>query len=138
MTMSLLRFNELLDAYGADPERWPLEDRVAATELLARSSEARALARNAAEVDDLLEAVPLNLPSSGDSATLVARIMDSLPMAQRVSELRFGWPNWTALAAASVAGLVIGWSGLNLGSGMASADAADLLAPTSTLEDTLW
>ena len=73
MTMSLLRFNELLDAYGADPERWPLEDRVGATELLARSNEARALARNAAEVDDLLEAVPLNLPQGPAGRTRARR-----------------------------------------------------------------
>lgn len=138
MTMSLIRFNELLDAYGADPERWPLEDRVGATELLARSSEARALARRAGEIDDLLDATPLNLPSSGESAALVSRIMDALPVTRPQPGMRFGWPNWAALAAASIAGLMIGWSGLNVGPGLAATDAADLLAPTPTLEDTLW
>lgn len=138
MTMSLIRLSELLDAYGADSERWPLEDRVAANELLARSSEARVLQRRAAEIDELLDSTPLNLPSSGESSALAARIMNALPMEQSLPTVHFGWPNWTALAAASVAGLIIGWSGFNIGPGLAATEAADLLAPTPSLEDTLW
>ena len=138
MTMSLIRLTELLDAYGADPARWPLEDRVAASDLLARSSEAKALARRAAEIDEALDATPLTLPSTGESSVLASRILASLPLKRPLPSVRFGWPNWTALAAASVAGLVIGWSGLNIGAGLAATDASDLLAPTPPLEDTLW
>ena len=40
--MTLYRLRQLLDAYGATPERWPTEERVAAQILLAGSTEARA------------------------------------------------------------------------------------------------
>ncbi len=136
--ITLLRFSELLDTYGADPERWPLEDRVAATDLLARSSEARALARRAAEIDALLDSAPLTVPSAGRAESLTARIAAALPAVQPAIAIRFGWPNWVALAAASVAGLVIGWSGLSIGTGSAAAETADLLAPVPALEDVLW
>jgi hypothetical protein len=55
------------------------------------------------------------------------------------AKVNWGWPNWTALGAAAVAGLVVGWSGLNIGAGYAAgSDLPDPLAPTAVLEDTLW
>lgn len=138
MTMSLLRFTELIDAYGADSERWPVEDRMAASELLARSSEAQALARRAAVLDDLLEATPLVLPTSSETAVLASRVLAQLPAVRPAPAVRFGWGNWATLAAAGVAGLMIGWSGLTIGPGQAAADTADPLVATATLEDAPW
>jgi len=40
--MTLQRLQQLLDAYGANPERWPLEERAAALALLEHSTEAQA------------------------------------------------------------------------------------------------
>jgi hypothetical protein len=141
--MTLTRLSELLDAYGADPDRWPLEDRVAALELMARSAEARTLARRAGALDTMLDAAPLAMPSRASAEALAARIVDQVAAPNvitlsRTSKASWGWPNWTALAAAAVAGLVVGWSGLNIGTGYAAgSDLPDPLAPAA-LEEALW
>ena len=140
--ITLTRLAEILDAYGADPESWPLEDRMAALELLAQSAEARALAHAASNLDALLDAAPLTPPPRPATESLAARILARLPSAEivtlrRAVKVNWGWPNWTALAAAAVAGLIVGWSGLNIGAGYA-ADPLDPLSPTAALEDTLW
>lgn len=142
--ITLSRLSEILDAYGADPDCWPLEDRVAALELLAQSAEARALAHSAGNLDALLDAAPLSLPPRPIADALTARIVAQLPGAEilafaRTVRVSWGWPNWTALAAAAVAGLIVGWSGLNIGAGYAAGpDGPDPLSPTAVLEDTLW
>lgn len=142
--ITLTRLTEILDAYGADPDCWPLEDRVAALELMAQSAEARALAHGAGNLDALLDAAPLTLPPRPVTEALAARITARIPAAEiltlsRPAKVNWGWPNWTALAAAAVAGLVVGWSGLNIGAGHAAgSDMPDPLAPTTVLEDTLW
>jgi len=141
ITMS--RLSELFDAYGADPDRWPLEDRTAALELMARSPEARTLARRAGDLDAVLDAAPLPVPSGAEADALAARIIEKVAAPQiivlaRNARAAWGWPNWTALAAAAVAGLIVGWSGLNIGAGYAaSSDQPDPLAPAA-LEETLW
>ncbi len=141
--ITLTRLAEILDAYGADPDCWPLEDRVAALELLAQSAEARALAHGAANLDALLDTAPLTPPLRPAAETLVSRIVAQIPTADilplsRSARVSWGWPNWTALAAAAVAGLMVGWSGLNIGPGYAAGSDTDPLSPTTVLEDTLW
>lgn len=141
--ITLTRLSELLEAYGADPDRWPLEDRVAALELLAYSAPARNLLRQAAELDTLLDTAPLTMPSSASAEALAARIVErsfvsNIVALARRPKISWGWPNWTALAAAAVAGLIVGWSGLNIGPGYAAgAEVPDPLAPAA-LEETLW
>ena len=142
--ITLTRMVEILDAYGADPDCWPLEDRVAALELLAQSAEARALAHRASNLDTLLDTVPLTPAPRSVTDSLAARIVARVPAAEILTlrhpaKVNWGWPNWTALGAAAVAGLVVGWSGLNIGAGYAAgSDLPDPLAPTAVLEDTLW
>jgi hypothetical protein len=142
--MTLDRLKELLDAYGADPDRWPLEERMAMLDLLARSEAARDLAAQAAALDSLLDQAPLPIPSTAAAEALAARIMRRLPArlaARAGAKLRpaFGWPNWAALAAAAVAGLVIGWSSLGVGPGLAAGpELADVLASPAALENRLW
>lgn len=142
--MTLDRLQELLGAYGADPDRWPLDERPAMLDLLARSDAARELASRAAALDSLLDRVPLKVPTPEVAATLTDRIMRALPprVAARVEvpiRVAFGWPNWAALAAAAVAGLVIGWMSLGVGSGLAAGpELADVLATPAVLEDQLW
>ncbi len=53
-TLSCARLSEILDAYGADPARWPAPERAAAQALLASSAEARQLAQAAQALDQLL------------------------------------------------------------------------------------
>jgi len=63
--MDVERLRRLLDAYGADPERWPMPDRAGATALLARSAEARAARDAAARLDRVLALAPAVEPSDG-------------------------------------------------------------------------
>jgi hypothetical protein len=53
--MKLDRFTELLDAYGAEPRRWPPAERAAAQAFLAVSAEARGRLAAAAALDALLD-----------------------------------------------------------------------------------
>ena len=61
MTMS--RFREIVESYGGDPDRWPAEERAAATTLASRP-EGRALLDRAAGLDGLLDTAPIPAPAS--------------------------------------------------------------------------
>ncbi len=73
--MTLQRLQQLLDVYGANPERWPVEERAAALALLARSTEAQAQQHEAARFDALLDLAPVARPSE----ELAARILAAQP-----------------------------------------------------------
>jgi anti-sigma factor RsiW len=70
--MNLERFAELVAAYGTDPGRWPAAERRAVGSLLAASTEAQQLVREAEAFDALLAAP---LPAIEPSAALRSRIM---------------------------------------------------------------
>ncbi|TFH71498.1 hypothetical protein E3V39_13445 [Gammaproteobacteria bacterium LSUCC0112] len=55
MTISLQRFEQLLDAYGASPQRWPAHERVAALQLLEQSPQAVQLMQHALWLDQQLD-----------------------------------------------------------------------------------
>jgi hypothetical protein len=98
------RLQEILDAYGANPERWPAEERAAAAALLARTP---ALREEAARLDVLLDRVPVERPSDG----LVERVLaDAARTPRRVRPVSRVRP-WRAAAAvaslAAAAGLVV-------------------------------
>jgi hypothetical protein len=73
--MTVERLQQLLDAYGANPERWPADRRSQALELLAESAPARALRAEAARLDALLDMVPAAEPSP----QLVRRALSAAP-----------------------------------------------------------
>jgi hypothetical protein len=73
--ITLERLGQLLDAYGAVPERWPVAEREAADRLLDRSDAARALREEAADLDRLLDA----LPSEPPAAVLAERVLAAAP-----------------------------------------------------------
>ena len=53
------RFQAILDAYGASPDRWPAEERAPASKLLARSADAKRIHAAAEHLDSVLDsAVP--------------------------------------------------------------------------------
>lgn len=58
MTISLQRFEQLLDAYGASPQRWPDHERAAALQLLEHSAQAAQLLQNARWLDQQLDQLP--------------------------------------------------------------------------------
>ena len=70
--LTLERLGEILEAYGAAPERWPRAEREAARRLLEQSAAARALREEAAELDRLLDAVPAEPPSRALAAQVLA------------------------------------------------------------------
>ena len=101
------RFEQLLDAWGADPRRWPEAERAAAQEHLARDPSARALGARAAELDALLDSHHVAPPD----AALVRAVLDatggssqrcSRPRRSIVFPVRW-W--WSGMGIAGVAGI---------------------------------
>ncbi len=74
-TMSLERFRVLLGAYGANPDRWPPEERAAALALLEQSPQAQRWRDASASLDALLD----HAPGFEVSATLIDRILAAVP-----------------------------------------------------------
>lgn len=56
--MTLERFENLIAAYGAEPTRWPSDERAQAQEFLATSPEAQAALTDARDLDTVLDAMP--------------------------------------------------------------------------------
>jgi len=75
LPMSMERFHVILDAYGGTPERWPRHEREAAERLLDTSFVARTLWREAWALDEMMDTMPLDDPSAG----LVARVLAAAP-----------------------------------------------------------
>jgi len=115
MTVGLKRFEQILDAYGADPSRWPEGERAQAEAFLAGSAEAQAMAQGAHELDGWLNTATAHAPSE----LLQRRVLKAAPGAPRHV---FGWASGAGWAAAAAAGLVLG---LSVGQQMILADQAD-------------
>jgi hypothetical protein len=117
-TMTLKRFEQIVEAYGADPRRWPDDERDAACAFAqTHPADARPRLAAAAALDAALDAdVPLPV-----SRSLRRRIVAS---ANRRDPWPFGWRfesrparRWlpgAALAGAGVAGLVAGAVAMSL------------------------
>jgi hypothetical protein len=103
--MTLDRFAVLLDAYGADPARWPDAERAAARALLDRSSEARARRDAAAALDALLDRAATVEPSSA----LAERILSQASQRPKVIRLRARVVGAVGLAAAASLALWLTW-----------------------------
>lgn len=71
--MTIAEFERLLDVYGSDRSRWPVEARAGAGQLVARDKAARRLLAEAEALDRALERAPL--PSLAEEAALAERIL---------------------------------------------------------------
>ena len=132
--MMIWRFRRLIEAYGADPTRWPDAERSRAEALLARSDRARRLLAEARALDALLLA---DAKPAADER-LAAAVIDYATAASQERplpqprEFRLGWslpqlwPQALGLAAAAVLGFVVGWTDL-LPARQGGADAVDLV-----------
>ena len=135
--MSLARFRALLDAYGAEPDRWPPDERDAARALLAQSAEARRWRDAGAQLDAVLDRAPV--PAT--SADLVERILASAsPRTPRRVNRRVWRYVGAALPLAAAAAIVI-WllaepSRTPQRSTVAIAELGTYEAPTDALLDT--
>jgi len=115
MTMTVEEFRNLLDAWGANPGRWPNDRLTAAEALLARSAEARLLLAGEAAFDALLAATPAPVPGAALLASIMA-IPESTRQARKAGRWSFGsapaLPHFAGLAAAALLGFYIGTTSL--------------------------
>jgi len=136
------RLNELIDAYGAEPARWPAAERAAAQALLARTPAARARLAEAAALDSRLDSWTGNAPAL-DPARLAAAASagpQPRPLSRPRPAMRwtpFAWQGAAGLAAAALAGFLIGWSGLDTTLTVPTADNIDTVA-MAIIEDATW
>lgn len=113
-TMRIERFRELLDAYGANPARWPQAERAGALALVATSAEARSLRDAEAAFDVLIDFAD----TAPVTAQLEARILATLPQTRTRAGLpkflaglwpgRSAWVPASALALSLALGLAVG------------------------------
>lgn len=96
--MTLDRFSDLNDAYGADLRRWPENERSAAEALLARDARARLMRDQADILDQWLDAAARPVVS----ADLREQVLASASKAGLKS--RSSWRFWSRLAWISGAG----------------------------------
>jgi len=129
------RFEALLAAYGANPARWPQDERAQVEAFIHANANHESLLVDAGAIDRALDAVPV----ASFSAELSARILDGFErISARPSVRRFinvaanivwpGAPVWqpsAALAASLVVGLMLGVM-LPLGSQAQSARTIDV------------
>ncbi len=101
-------FSRLLDTHGADPERWPEAQRVAARALCEASTAAREQWMAAKRLDVLLAAGRAPLPDPARQARVVAGAMARLRLrAEPLLDWRWLFPR--PIGAAFAASLVAGW-----------------------------
>jgi hypothetical protein len=137
--MQLDRFRALLEAYGAEPRRWPPGERVRAEEVLARSAEARALLAEAAAFDALLDEAARPVTPASDAEALIARITATpqMQLGGHSRSQRSVWVKAAGLAAAALIGFVVSWTQL-VDLGLASTTSANATAPFEVAEDLSW
>ncbi len=118
--MDRKRFEQVLDAYGADPKRWPEAERAEADAFRAAHPDiADALVAQARTLDGLLDTAR---DPARDTSLLAARILKQAPVAP-AARSNFLRPA-IALAACAVFGIVLGFGGGMLAPHGESADAA--------------
>ena len=131
--MNAQRFESLVEAYGAEPRRWPAGERAAA-EAFARTGQGAALLAAAAELDCVLEAAPAPQPSAASRA----RILEAAP---RPRAWRGELERWLRAVAPGAGLVAAGLAGVLFGatlSGPAPGEAARaeiLLAEAGAFEE---
>jgi hypothetical protein len=81
-TMTIAEFERLLDVYGSDRTRWPVEARASAGQLVARDRAARRLLAEAEALDRALERAPL--PTLAQEAAMAERIVAAARRTPRI------------------------------------------------------
>lgn len=103
--MERTRFEQIIDAYGANPERWPAAERNEG-ELSLNFAASAALAE-ARQLDAILDADPVPLAAT-DLRERVALAMQTQPVRMLRASSRPRWAMVAGLAAACVCGISIG------------------------------
>jgi ferric-dicitrate binding protein FerR (iron transport regulator) len=102
--MNAERFEQLIDAYGARPERWPEDERAAAEQWLAATPAAAARLDEARALDAALDA--WTLPPA--SAVLREKVVATAPKPRLVRRPARLWWAGAGLVAACAMGMVAG------------------------------
>jgi hypothetical protein len=103
--MTQERFMEILECYGADPQRWPATERTNAMAFAAQNPELiKAAMALEAELDDLLGSAEI-----APSEMLEQKILRKLP--RPASPIVWGWRAPVAAAAALMIGVALGFAG---------------------------
>ncbi|HKP57062.1 MAG TPA: hypothetical protein VJV78_10090 [Polyangiales bacterium] len=105
--LTLARFRELIDAYGAMPARWPVAERAAAEALVRNDAQAARLLAEAEPLDALLDTYEV-----AELAPRVrARVLEVPQVAERKQRKRFGLRMAWAVALSCLIGVISGaWS----------------------------
>lgn len=109
VTMDRERFKLLLEAYGADLRRWPVDERAAAAAF--KLQHGQTLAAELAEAGAIDAALKHGAAEGAISEALVSRIMAAHAAAR---EAAFDPRSWLALAACAVFGVLLGFGGGHL------------------------
>lgn len=112
-----------LDSHGSDPARWPQPQRTNVERLIAQDADARALLREAQQLDALLTRAGGMRSRDHDAAARVMTRLSALPPQKQPfwrwpSELldwQFSpaWPRMAVLASCAVIGFMVGLAGLD-------------------------
>jgi anti-sigma factor RsiW len=127
--MSHARFEAILDAYGADPRRWPDAERAAARDFSQADARAAALLASAARLDGLIE-LPAHAPAS--DALREAIVASAKTRRSRAPLWWAGAGLGAALAGAAAGALTVGV----LAPGAAAEFSADQALAAATAFDT--
>ena len=138
--MELSRFQTIVDAYGAAPERWPDAEREEALELARSSLPAARALKQAGALDATLQGAGVRAAATEDAALarLRARIVAAAgPRIESWFGRWFGfeltpmqlWPSLGGLALASALGFTVGIGGLIQTNTDRDSDDIALLSP---------
>jgi hypothetical protein len=146
--MMVWRFRRLIEAYGADPARWPPPERAAALALLATSAQARAALEDARRLDALLAADRRPAPDASLAESIIARAAAQPQERPARSDRRLEpggwslprlWPQAAGLLAAALLGFAVGWANLlpSAFGGDETVDLSDYVAGGAGAEEPL-
>lgn len=113
--MNQQRFEQLLDAYGADPDRWPEAERAAALDWCRDNPGAQNALDMASELDGLIAPAAL---SPRPSDMLMARLARAVPAPAMFDD-------WKHVAAAAALALAVGIGGGYFGGAFVPASESD-------------
>jgi len=136
--MNAQRFQELADAWGADPRRWPEAERAAARAFMdADGRGAERLLFEARQTDLALDAAPSVVVSHALREQVIALAAAAgLKPRPRPGFGRLAWMSGAGWAAASVAGVLVGLNLSQAAVAQAEADAVLYQSQLLALDDT--
>ena len=135
-TMNRERFEQVLAAYGADPKRWPADERAALEAYAAANADAAMSLADARDIDAILDQAREPL---APNAQLASRILNAAPR-KALRTVSFDARARWALAACALLGVIAGYGGGRFAPSASSEDteAMALAALDAAFGDAVW